>query len=213
MLKVGLTGGIGCGKTTVSRLFSGYGAPVLDADEISRQLVEPGQPALASIAEAFGERILDCGRLDRAKLREIIFNSSEQKRRLEGILHPLVFAEMRRQMQRFQTPYCILAIPLLVESKHTHFVDRILVIDCSIELQFERVKLRDKLEEGTIARIIASQTSREERVAVADDVIENDGSLDSLQVKVESLHRSYLALSALESFGKSTQSSRWGTAD
>ena len=199
MLKVGLTGGIGCGKTTVARLFAAYGVPILDADEISRQLVAPGQPALASITEAFGEQILAHGDLDRAKLRGIVFNAPAQKQRLEAILHPLVFAEMQRQMQSMQAPYCILAIPLLVESKHTDFVDRILVVDCPVELQYERVKHRDAFDQETVARIIASQISREERLAVADDLVENDGDLDTLVAKVQGLHQIYLKLASAAS--------------
>ena len=203
MLKVGLTGGIGCGKSTVTRLFLALDVPVLDADEISRQLVEPGQPALERITEIFGPEVLSCGHLDRARLRTIVFNSPEQKQRLEGILHPLIFDEMRRRVQRLETPYCILAIPLLLESKKTDFVDRVLVVDCSVDLQYDRVKLRDALEDDTIARIMASQVSREERIAEADDLIENNGDLESLKAKVDALHHIYVRLAGATASAKS----------
>ncbi len=193
MLKIGLTGGIGCGKTAVAKLFSELGAPVLDADEISRNLVEPGQPALQAIVEAFGAQVLNGGRLNRALLREIIFQSPASKKRLETILHPLVYATMERRIAELQAPYCILVIPLLLETGQQAFVDRILVVDCPVELQHARVKERDGVDDSVIARIIASQVDRAERLAAADDLIENVGDMGMLANRVEELDRRYLA--------------------
>lgn len=194
MLNIGLTGGIGCGKTTVANLFAAKGVPVLDADRIARDLVEPGQPALAAIVREFGAQILENGRLNRAKLREIVFLVPECKRRLEAILHPLVYDAMRGRMAALQVDYCILCIPLLIETRQQGFVDRVLVVDCPVELQYARIRSRDGLEESEITRIIQSQVGREERLAAADDVIENVGSMSRLQSQVEKLHGFYLDL-------------------
>jgi dephospho-CoA kinase len=194
MLKIGLTGGIGCGKTTVANLFAAKGVPVLDADQIARELVEPGQPALDAIVRAFGGDFLEAGRLNRAKLREIVFLFPERKRQLEAILHPMVFDAISRQMTALQSDYCVLCIPLLIETAQQAFVDRVLVVDCPVELQYARIKNRDGLEESEISRIIQSQASREERLAAATDVIENAGEIEQLQEQVEKLHQTYLTL-------------------
>lgn len=194
MLKIGLTGGLGCGKTTVASLFAAKGVPVLDADQIARELVEPGQPALAAIVREFGEEFLEAGQLNRVRLREVVFQCPERKRQLESILHPMVFDAMQRQLATLRSDYCILCIPLLFETKQQAFVDRILVIDCPVELQYERVKNRDGLEMAEIGRIIQSQVSRQERLAAATEVIENSGQMEQLVEQVEKLHRMYRIL-------------------
>lgn len=192
MLKIGLTGGIGSGKSTVSKLFIQLGVPVIDADEIARGIVQPGQPALAQLTQAFGEEILNPDRsLNRAKLRTLVFNDAQQKTKLEHILHPLIKAEMLTRCDKLQTTYCILSIPLLLESNMTDIVDRILVIDCPLSLQRSRVRQRDQLADDLINRIIASQVSRETRLANADDVIDNSKNANQLAEQVKKLHNLY----------------------
>ncbi len=195
MLKIGLTGGIGSGKSTVSKIFSDLEIPIIDADIIAHQLVEPGKPAIKDIAEQFGQQILtDQGALNRKQLKEIIFSDPEQKKTLEQILHPLVFAEMESQIKQLSSPYCILSIPLLLETQMQDFVDRILVIDCPVEVQLERVKNRDQLDIKTIQSIIASQVPREQRRQAADDIIINDADTQALAEQVKKLHNLYLSL-------------------
>lgn len=195
MLKIGLTGGIGCGKTTVCRLFAELGVPVVDADLIARSLVEPGQPALQAIVQAFGAEILQAdGSLDRAKLREAIFSDPEQRRRLDGIMHPLVYARIAADVAALQAAYCLIAVPLLLESKNPYAVDRILVVDCPQSAQIERVVTRDKLSAEQAQAIVASQMPRPQRLARADDVIDNSAGPEQLAEQVKSLHNSYIFL-------------------
>ncbi|ATG88477.1 dephospho-CoA kinase [Methylomonas koyamae] len=195
MLKIGLTGGIGCGKTTVCRLFAELGVPVVDADLIARSLVEPGQPALQAIVQAFGTEILQAdGSLDRAKLREAIFSDPEQRRRLDGIMHPLVYARIAADVAALQAAYCLIAVPLLLESKNPYAVDRILVVDCPQSAQIERVVTRDKLSAEQAQAIVASQMPRPQRLARADDVIDNSAGPEQLAEQVKSLHNSYIFL-------------------
>jgi dephospho-CoA kinase len=194
MLKIGLTGGIGCGKTTVADLFAAKGIPVLDADLIARQLVEPGQPLLQAIAAHFGANLLKEGRLDRGRLRQIVFAAPEERQWLESLLHPRVYDEMERRLAGFSAPYCLLVIPLLLETGRRDFVDRLLVIDCPVELQKRRVKDRDGLTDPEIDRILSAQLAREARVAAADDLIENAGGPAELADQVDRLHRFYLSL-------------------
>jgi dephospho-CoA kinase len=198
MLKVGLTGGIGCGKTTVSDLFAGLGAPVLDADQVARELTEKGQPGLAQIREAFGESILnEDGSLNRLQLKKLIFADAERKRKLEAILHPLIFDALTANIGRLKAPYCILSIPLLFETKMEPAVDRILVVDCPVELQIERVSKRDKLDIETIRAIIGSQVSRDYRRNHADDLLDTSQTDNPLAEQVKKLHNLYLSLSPL----------------
>ncbi|MFM8333486.1 MAG: dephospho-CoA kinase [Candidatus Methylumidiphilus sp.] len=194
MLKIGLTGGVGSGKSTVAALFADKGVPVIDADVVARELVEPGQAALAEIVEAFGYAVLADGRLDRAALRTRIYSDPNAKKILEGILHPKVYQMMHDQTEALRQPYCIFAIPLLLETNRRDFVDRVLVVDCPGALQYERVSRRDGLDIPAIARIIAAQISREDRLAAADDVIDNAGAPDMLRERVEALHQAYLSL-------------------
>jgi len=195
MLVVALTGGIGSGKTTVSQLFEALGAPIVDTDIIARQLVAPGEPTLSEIANQFGETILNPdGTLDRAQLRQTIFQNPDKKRLLESILHPLIRKEMMRQITALTSPYCIVVIPLLVESGQMEFADRILVVDATEAAQLARVSQRDNQTENEIAAIVASQASRDARLAVANDVIHNNSTLDELKQQVVTLHQKYLTI-------------------
>ncbi|MEQ1543700.1 dephospho-CoA kinase [Methyloglobulus sp.] len=198
MFKVGLTGGIGCGKSTVSKLFIELNVPIIDADDIAHQLVEPGQAALLEISKAFGVKTLSPdGSLNRHYLRDIVFSDGKKKQQLENILHPLVFDAMQEKIDHWDCPYCILSIPLLFETRMTDFVDRILVIDCPIETQIARVKARNNLTDATIRSIIDSQVSREYRLKHADDVIDNsDNNHCGLAEQVKKLHNLYLSTSA-----------------
>lgn len=193
MLKIGLTGGIGSGKSTVTALFSAYNIPVIDADIIAHQLVEPGQPALDLLQQVFGKTIINPDHsLNRNQLREIIFSDSAKKAQLEAILHPLIFQKMQSECDKQTAPYCILSIPLLIETKRTSFVDRILIIDCPVEIQVERVKLRDQLSTKRILSIISSQVPRNIRLSYADDIIDNSNSSTQLAEQVKKLHNQYL---------------------
>lgn len=197
MLKVGLTGGIGCGKTTVSRLFIELNVPVFDADEIAHDLVRPSQPALCEIVKTFGEdTLLQDGSLNRQFLREIVFSDVQQKLKLEAMLHPRVFATMQEKIESSNTPYCILSIPLLFETKKADFVDRILVVDCPVGLQIERVSQRDGMTKERIQSIIDSQATRNFRLSHADDVIDNTITPSELAEHVKKLHNFYLSISA-----------------
>ncbi|WP_340121544.1 dephospho-CoA kinase [Methylobacter svalbardensis] len=199
MLKIGLTGGIGCGKSTVARIFSELNVPVLDADEIAHRLVEKGQPALARIRQEFGPAILNPdGSLNRQNLRELVFSDHEQKQKLESILHPLIYKTLQAELEQLIAPYCIISIPLLFETGMTHLVDRILVIDCPVETQIERVKIRDNLTVARIQSIIDNQVSRAFRKAKADDLIDNSNTDYRLAEQVKKLHNLYLSLSAYQ---------------
>ncbi len=198
MLKIGLTGGIGCGKTTVTRLFEQLNIPVIDADVIAHQCVEPGQPVLDILKDRFGTHILQSnGQLNRAFLRDQVFSSPQQKKLLESIMHPLIYQRIDEHVKTLghQHPYCILSIPLLLETKQTRLVDRVLVIDCPEAQQRQRVRQRDQLSDARIDSIIASQVSRKQRLSQADDIIDNSDSLDSLAEQVKKLHNQYLNLS------------------
>jgi len=191
--KVGLTGGIGSGKSTVSDMFSGLDVPVLDADVIAHALTAPGQPALQQITRIFGEDILDqSGQLKRKLLGNIVFSDKSLKLKLEGILHPLVFQEMDNMLENLDTAYCILSIPLLIETGATDRVDRVLVVDIPESQQLERVCKRDGISPEQAAKIINSQISRADRVRIADDILTNDGSLEQLAEKISLLHDKYL---------------------
>lgn len=197
MLKVGLTGGIGCGKSTVARIFADLNVPVLDADQVAHSLVEKGQPALAQIQQAFGAAILNPdGSLNRKSLRELVFSDIRQKQKLESILHPLVYKTLQTELEQLDAPYCIISIPLLFETAMTHFVDRILVIDCPVETQIERVRIRDNLSIERIQSIIDNQVSRAFRKTKADDLIDNSSTDYRLAEQVKKLHNLYISLSA-----------------
>ena len=194
-LRIGLTGGIGSGKSTVARIFRELHVPVVDADEIAHALVRPGMPALDRIVLMFGRDIVgDDGELDRPTLRQRIFADSAQRSALENLLHPWVYREMERRANALDSPYCILCIPLLLETARRQFVDRVLVIDCSTETQIQRARSRDRISEEDVQRILSTQISREDRLAIADDVIDNDGGLECLGPRVRDLHDLYLTL-------------------
>ena len=195
MLRIGLTGGIGSGKTTVADMFANHGSPVIDADEIARALVAPYQPAYDEIIEAFGRDIVDGeGNIDRDKLRRLVFDDTQRRRELEAILHPRVRTEIHHQSVELDAPYCIIVIPLLIEADQLDLVERVLVIDLDEEKQVHRVGARSGLSEAEVRKIIAAQIERSERLRHADDVIENNADMASLEAQVEKLHRRYLAL-------------------
>lgn len=194
MFKVGLTGGIGCGKSTVASLFARH-VTIIDADQVARDAVVPGSPALAQIVEAFGNGVLHAdGSLDRARLRTRVFSDPALRETLEAILHPVIIEQMHAQAELASGVYCILVIPLLLEAQQQHSVDRVLVIDCPPELQRRRTMQRDRISAAELQRIMAAQCSREERLAAADDVIVNNGDVQQLETQVESLHQRYLTL-------------------
>ena len=197
MLVVALTGGIGSGKSAVSRHLESLGAPVIDADLLARRMVEPGAPALKEIQARFGDHLVnDQGVLDRAALRDIIFDQPDQRARLEGILHPRIRQAMEDWLAQQNAPYAVLVIPLLFETGQTTLADRVLVVDCDPELQIERVVARDKLTRAQVEQILAAQVDRKTRLQGADDVIENNGTLEELIAATEVTHRRYLEIAA-----------------
>lgn len=189
--KVGMTGGIACGKTTVAELFERLGVPVLDADQLSRQFLEPGQRGHEAVVEHFGPGILTDGCIDRAQLRSRIFANTEERHWLEHLLHPMIYAEMQRQMDSLQAPYCMLVVPLLIENGKRDWVDRLLVVDCDPVLQRRRVKARNHWTDAVVDQVLAAQVSRAERIAAADDLIVNDQGLEHLDQQVRRLHALY----------------------
>lgn len=193
MYKIGLTGGIGSGKSTVSDLFKQHDITVIDADKIAHQLVAPDQKALQQIKRAFGEDyITSDGSLNRNLLRDYIFREPDKKRLLESIMHPLVYAQINQQLSQMTSPYAIVSIPLLIETGMQALVDYILVIDCPMEMQINRVKLRNQLSNAQITAIISSQVDRSERLAQADSVINNNQGLSYLRRQVNLLHKQFL---------------------
>lgn len=190
-----LTGGIASGKSTVSGLFEALGVPVVDTDRISRELVEAGKPALEAIVDAFGRECLDGeGGLDRRRMRSVIFADPEARKRLESILHPLIGGEVLRRITALDATYCIVVIPLYTESSAYGWIDRVLVVDADADTQIARVMARDGASRELARAILASQAGRSERLALADDVIRNEGSMDQLAAQVRELHRQYSAL-------------------
>ena len=197
--RVGLTGGIASGKTTVANLFGELGAILIDTDIIAREVVEPGMPALAQIAESFGDTVIAAdGALDRRALRALVFADEQKRRQLEAIVHPRIRDETVAQMQNRHGPYQMIIVPLLVESPLKDAVDRIVVVDCSPETQFQRLLQRDSESAEQARRIIAAQAHRDERLAIADDVVSNESSLDATRQQVLRLHQKYLELAAAE---------------
>lgn len=192
-LVIGLTGGIASGKTTVSDLFASLGIDIIDADVIAREVVAKGTPGLAAIVEKFGDDILTPNlELDRQKLRTIVFSDNAKKDWLNALLHPLIREQMQLQTAHAKSPYCILSVPLLVENKLSAMVSRTLVVDIDEASQIKRAITRDKSEQAIIESIIASQASRTQRLAAADDVIVNNKDLEWLSAQVRDLHQMYL---------------------
>ena len=194
MLKIGLTGGIGSGKSTVAKLFAELGSPQIDADQIAHELVDPGKATLLTLEKAFGKEIITAsGALDRKKLKGLIFSNPEKKKQLESIMHPLIYAEIQKKIDHLKNKYVIISIPLLLETKMTDFVDRVLVVDCPVALQISRVKTRDTLDSAFIEEIIFTQVTREQRLSAADDIIDNTYSTQQLAAQVKKLHNSYMS--------------------
>ena len=196
---VGLTGGIGSGKSAVGDLFAARGIAVIDTDAIAHELTAPGGAAMPAIRAEFGDAVAAAdGALDRAAMRAIVFADPSARKRLEGILHPMIRIESERRLAAAESPYVIYMVPLLVESgDYRKRVNRVAVVDCREETQIARVMQRNGLARPDIERILAAQASRAERLAAADDVIDNDGALAELAPRIDQLHQSYLASAAL----------------
>jgi dephospho-CoA kinase len=195
MLVVGVTGGIGSGKTAATDRFQTHDITVVDADLASRVVVEPGRPALQAIAEHFGSHLItEDGNLDRRALREVVFADPAQRKWLEALTHPLIAQEIVSQIQTSQSPYTILASPLLLETSQHNMVNRVLVIDVPEELQVQRTIERDTTSAEGVKAIIAAQMPRQQRLAKADDIITNDNDLAHLHHAVDSIHQTYLEL-------------------
>lgn len=191
---IGLTGGIGSGKSTVAKLFAAHGIDIIDADKIARTIVETQVPILDQIVKKFGQDILDSQRhLNRSKLRQIIFTEPHKRQWLEQLLHPLIYAEMQAQTQKAESPYCIQVIPLFTEQDKTR-VNRVLVVDASKVDQIKRASERDKIKPSQVQAILNAQITRKQRLLLADDVIVNDKHLEHLKEAVEKLHALYLDL-------------------
>ncbi len=195
MFVIGVTGGIGSGKTAATDRFQTHGITVVDADLASRVIVEPGRPALEAIAEHFGDGVIAAdGSLDRRALREIVFADPEQRKWLERLTHPLIGQEILSQIKASVSPYTILASPLLLEGNQHEMTQRVLVVDVPESLQIERTINRDNTDEAGVKAIIAAQMPRQKRLDRADDVIVNDQDLDHLHQQVDRLHQHYLEL-------------------
>ena len=192
---IGLTGGIGSGKSAVATIFKNEGINVIDADNLAREVVEKDTPGFTKVVEHFGLEIVTAdGSIDRAKLRKEVFGSNEKRIALESITHPLVREKMSEKIQTSQSPYSIIEVPLIFETKSMSSYDRVLVIDCESKLQLERAILRDNNSSDVIQNIINSQCSREERLSIANDVISNNDSLKNLQIRSLAMHHYYLGL-------------------
>lgn len=197
-LRIGLTGGIASGKTTVSDLFAELGATVIDTDLIAREVVAAGQPALEEIRAAFGAEVLKAdGTLDRGAMRQLIFADEQARSRLESILHPRIQAETLSRAAAAKGPYMLIVVPLLADSPLRGHLDRVLVVDCDEATQIQRLLARDAESEAQARRILAAQSSRAERLAIADDVIENNSTVEALAAQVSAIHDRYIALANL----------------
>ncbi len=192
---VGLTGGIGTGKTAVCAIFKHLGVPVINADEIARHIMDTDKGVLQTLVQKFGHGFLDANnKIDRNKLREQIFNNPADKLWLEKFLHPLIGASITEQAKNITYPYCVVEIPLLIEAGMQNLVDRILTMDCPEELQLQRALQRGVHSEEQIKAFISSQVTRERRLAISNDIIENTGDMPTLIKRVEQLHELYLSL-------------------
>ena len=195
-LRIGLTGGIASGKSTVADFFADLGVPVIDTDVIAREVVAKGAPALDQIRDAFGDTVFDDdGKLDRQAMRNLVFSDAGKRRQLEDILHPLIRDAVVMQVGAVNAPYMIIVVPLLVESPMKDFIDRVLVVDCSEDVQLSRLQMRDAEDEELARRMIAAQASRDERLGIADDVVVNDADREQTRTTVAALHQAYLEMS------------------
>jgi len=202
MLIIALTGGIGSGKSTVENMFQSYGIPIIDTDVIARELLTNNAAVKQETIDYFGEEIAQAnGEIDRTKLRTLIFEDEEARNALQLILHPIINQQTKQQLKQLESsaaPYCIIIIPLLAESQYAYPQDRVLLIDSPETLQIKRASSRDQSTPDLIAKIIASQASREQRQAIADDIIMNDKDLSSLQKQVDILHKRYCSMASSE---------------
>jgi dephospho-CoA kinase len=197
MLRIGLTGGIGSGKSTVAELFARRAVPIIDADEIARRLASPGQPAHQPIIDRFGTGILGNDQaIDRRKLRLRVFANAAERKQLEAILHPLVRQTIEQELNRLDAAYCIISAPLLIEANLIDMVDRVLVVDADEDQQIRRVVARNGMSEMEVRQVLASQLTRAERLRHADDRIVNNADLSHLERAVGQLHQTYMALAA-----------------
>ena len=194
LFTVGITGGIGSGKSAVANYFAGQGICIVDADIIARSVVEPGTNALVAITERFGHDILTNGQLDRRKLRTIIFAAADKRRWLENLLHPLIEQQIIAQLSQATSRYAVLVSPLMLEIGQQALVDRVLVVDVPECIQIERTMTRDQMTEEQTRQILSSQISREQRLAKAHDIVDNSGTLAQLHQYLEPLHQRYLRL-------------------
>ena len=191
-LRIGLTGGIASGKSTVAEMFADLGVPIIDTDIIAREVVRQGEPALEEIRERFGEQVINSsGNLDRAALRNLIFSDTDARLDLETILHPRIGAETRRQSAAATGPYQLIVVPLLISSQLMQFVDRVLVVDCDEDTQIQRLMARDAETIEQAQRMLSAQASREERLAAADEVIRNDQGLAATRAQVVELDKKF----------------------
>jgi len=196
-LTIALTGGIGSGKSIVASLFEELNVPVIDSDKISKNITLPTGACFHNIVNEFGEKILTKeGKIDRKRLRKIVFENNEDRIKLENILHPIIFKNINSEISLINYPYSIIVIPLLIETKSTHQFDRVLLIDIPENLQLERVAKRDKIPPEFLKKIIRAQATREERLKYADDIIINDSEIINLDNSVRVLHKKYLELSS-----------------
>ena len=192
MLRVGLTGGIASGKTTVANVFSGLGAGVIDTDRLAREVVAPGEPGLAAVREAFGSSVIsNSGKLDRRALRKLVFANPEDRRRLEAILHPLIRGRTSEKLDQLDAPYALVVVPLLFETGFEAFVDRVAVVDCPRDVQLERLRARDGIDNAEAEAMLSAQANRDTRLARADDVIDNSGDWERTRERVRELDAQY----------------------
>ena len=193
---VGLTGGIGSGKSAAANFFQNEGITVIDADDLSREVIEEGTPGFASIVEYFGSKIIDSdGSINREHLRKEVFDDDKKKKLLESIIHPLVRELMVKKIAASKSPYSIVMVPLIFETNSMSNYNRILVIDCDPKIQLERAMLRDNNSKAQIEKIMDTQCSREERISIANDIIPNNDSLENLKIRSIAMHKFYLGLS------------------
>jgi len=193
VFRVGLTGGIASGKTTVAAMLAELGAGIVDTDEIAREVVAAGEPGLAAIVEAFGdELLLESGELNRSVMRSLVFNDPAARRKLEAILHPLIRARTLSQVETLEAPYAVIVVPLLVETDFAALVDRVLVVDCPLELQLERLIKRDGVSAAEAEATVAAQADRDARREQADDIIDSSEPLEVTHERLVALHEDYL---------------------
>ena len=196
VLTIALTGGIGSGKTSIASIFKNLGVPIIDSDTISKEIILPGKPCFKDIVNEFGEEILtNKGTIDRYKLRDIIFNNDKARIKLENITHPIIFKNIDIQTSLINYPYCLVIVPLLIETKSVKYFDKVLLVDTLENIQFGRVTKRDSISPTLLRKIIKTQATRSQRLKYADDIIENNNEIGNLNEYIDILHKKYLTLS------------------